>query len=158
MHVWQFQRHCLNHDWFQHSLLTSLDDWLSRWGMENADLLFLRSEAHCLPEFCNAKDLIESYSTIMSPAALFEYDPMNQDQLDRIMWLKDIAHHWWFRSNHIEKLQNEALEALKKAKTAYGALTQARASGCLTTTHIQDFRDTINALSSTVINLPCEEI
>lgn len=126
---WQQRRSRLNHDWLKNQYLQALGRWLNildghvRHG--ETERTFIASvlpqwESHC-PE---VRELIDDFPAAMTPARLFEIEPLCRCDGDTIRWLPPVVDQVWRARYQVDECVAEALSALDGASTTYRSLSR----------------------------------
>ena len=132
---WQQRRSRLNHDWLKNQYLQALGRWLNildgHVRHRETERTFIVSvlpqwESHC-PE---VRELIDDFPKSMTPARLFEIEPLCRCDVDTIRWLPPIVDQIWRARYKVDECVAEARLALDEASAAYRSLSRGiRACG-----------------------------
>jgi hypothetical protein len=97
---WQMTRSAFNHDWLKNRYLNNLGGFIALLESENPDMDHL--EEFLALDFIQWEEksqkvewLIRSFETEMSPATLFNYEPLKRMEKHCHAWLKKWVHALW---------------------------------------------------------------
>lgn len=127
LNEWQRRRSEFNHDWLKNQFLNRLNAFLERLRRGHPDVeKLLRFVHEDLPEWraheAEARWLIESVETEMSPRRFFEYPPLNRCSEETKCWLPDVVHEIWLSRYPVRALQSQANDALSRVSHCYEML------------------------------------
>ncbi|MGD2084547.1 MAG: hypothetical protein PVH61_00035 [Candidatus Aminicenantes bacterium] len=165
---WQRRRSEFNHDWLKNRYLNNLDGFIANLEMKKTDESRLKT---FLAEDWNqwkahredARELIASVETEMSPAVLFETGILKRMDSESQEWMKPLTHQLWLERHDIKNKISDCEDWLLKVNAQYDKINRmlnetGRTMGQLKNLlpEFKAFRDICQAFSESISKLPSE--
>jgi hypothetical protein len=123
MNEWQRRKSAFNHDWLKNRYLNNLDGFIAVLEKRKPDinhlLHFLKNWRQWEQQKGEARWLLGAFETHMSPAVLFEEEPLNRLEEESGRWLKELIHSLWSTRYVIKKLIKNAENNFLHAENLY---------------------------------------
>jgi chromosome segregation ATPase len=165
---WQRRRSEFNHDWLKNRYLNNLDGFIANLEMKRQEeqrlMIFLQEywvqwETHQE----EARQLIASVETEMSPVVLFESELLKDMNPEISEWLKPSTHLLWLNRHDIKNKISNCEEGLLKVNAQYDKINRLLDEKGRSLEQLKNllpefklFRDICQAFSESISKLPSE--
>jgi hypothetical protein len=166
--IWQAGRNRFSHDWLKNKFSLTLERAvkIAQERIED-DEFAARFIEKALPEFEfemeQARELIDSFETSMSPRVLLDREPLNRLEDRHRDWLGVVVHALWKSRIGADELIRAATERFQDAMVAYHQLQDCIGEKCTKLdgsplaccrTELLSFRDTVSELGAAISRFP----
>lgn len=156
---WQERRSKFSHDWLKNGFLANLNTFLVR--LERAcpvqeDLdFFVREELQEWEARIGEADwLLKTVEEEMSPKRFFDVPPLANCDGETKQWLPELVHNLWLNRYPVQKLRDDGIGALGRAKAEFADLKAAiRKGGSLSVESLRSLKTRFVALRDAASDL-----
>jgi hypothetical protein len=165
---WQRRRSEFNHDWLKNRYLNNLDGFIANLEMkkpgESRLEVFLAEDwIQWKTHRDEARKLIASVETEMSPTVLFETDLLKYMNPEARDWVKPLTHYLWLNRCDIKNKISNCEKGLFKANSQYDKINRLLDESGRNMERLKNllpefkaFRDICQAFSESISKLPSE--